>query len=142
ESRSQHDNIGEEYGKRGTIISVRNTEVVAVTSLASLFIMVQLRAPLTIQTYQPRSIATTIITKKLGYKSKVVPWDYQEEEKTKMINTATAHGMTRSGRYYVPNNLKRPTSGRTKNQKRNVTDVEIAEFERRCRSNITQSRNN
>ncbi|MCD7470338.1 hypothetical protein HAX54_010114 [Datura stramonium] len=57
-----------------------------------------------------------------------VPWDYQVESNTKMINTVIAHGMTKSGRCYVLDNLKKPAPGREQNQKRNVTDAEIAEF--------------
>ncbi|MCE0481100.1 hypothetical protein HAX54_038511 [Datura stramonium] len=74
---------------------IRSTEAVAATSSVAPFITVQLRTPLTIQTYQPRFVLTTIISKKLDYNSKAVPWDYQEEAKTKIINTAIVHGMTR-----------------------------------------------
>ncbi|MCD9642036.1 hypothetical protein HAX54_028625 [Datura stramonium] len=86
----------EEYDMRGTIVPVGNTEAVATTSSIEPFITVQLRAPLTIQTYQPRFVLTTMISKKLDYNSKVVPWDYQAEAKIKKINTATTHGMTRN----------------------------------------------
>ncbi|MCE5165796.1 hypothetical protein HAX54_012326 [Datura stramonium] len=86
--------LDEEYDMRGTIMTVGNIEVVSTTSSVAPFITVQLRELLTIQTYQPRSIVTTVISKKLDYNSKAVPWDYQEEAKTKIINITTAHGMT------------------------------------------------
>ncbi|MCD7465785.1 hypothetical protein HAX54_001943 [Datura stramonium] len=88
--------LNEEYDMRGTIVLVGNTKAVAATSSVAPFITDQLRAPLTIQTYQPRSVVTTTISKKLDYNSKVVPWDYKAEAKTNIINTATAHGMTKS----------------------------------------------
>ncbi|MCD9639030.1 hypothetical protein HAX54_023275 [Datura stramonium] len=73
---------------------VGNMKAVVATSSVAPSITVQLRAPLTIQTYQPRSVVTTLIFEKLDYNSKEVPWDYQEQAKTKMINTAITHGMT------------------------------------------------
>ncbi|MCD9638763.1 hypothetical protein HAX54_022914, partial [Datura stramonium] len=51
---------------------------VAGTSSIEPFITVQLRAPPDHLTYQiPRFVLTTMISKKLDYNSKVVPWDYQ-----------------------------------------------------------------
>ncbi|MCD7461633.1 hypothetical protein HAX54_046705 [Datura stramonium] len=120
--------LDEEYDTKGTIFLVGNTEEVSTTSSVAPFITVQLRAPLTIHTYHPRSIVTTAIAKKLDYNSQAVPWDYEAEAKAKMINTAIAHRMTRSGRCYVPDNLNKPALGREQNQKRNVTDAEIVEF--------------
>ncbi|MCE5166322.1 hypothetical protein HAX54_017471 [Datura stramonium] len=73
-------------------------------------------------------IHSDLIYKKLDYNSKEVPWDYQAEEKTKMINTATTHGMTRTRRCYIPDNLNKPAPGREQNHKRNVTNAEIAEY--------------
>ncbi|MCE3051412.1 hypothetical protein HAX54_049768 [Datura stramonium] len=61
----------------------------------------------------------------------MVPWDYQVEENTKMINTATAHKMTRSRTCYVPDNLKKSALGREHNQKRNITDAEMIEFRKK-----------
>ncbi|MCE5166178.1 hypothetical protein HAX54_015398 [Datura stramonium] len=101
-----------EYGMRGTIMAVGNIEAVVAESSVAPFVTVQLRAPLTIQAYQPKSVVATLISKKLDYNSKEVSWDYQAEAKTKMISTAIAHGMTRSGRCYVPNNLNKPAPRR------------------------------
>ncbi|MCE5166882.1 hypothetical protein HAX54_028653, partial [Datura stramonium] len=110
--------LDEEYYMRGTIMPVGSTKAVVATSSVAHFIMVQLRTP--------RFVVTTIISKKLEYNSKAVPWDYLAEAKTKIINTATDHGMTRPGRCYVPDNLNKPAPGREHNQKRNVTEAEVA----------------
>lgn len=97
--------LDEEYDIRGTIVPIGNTEAVATTASIAPFITVQLRAPLTIQTCQPRSVVTTIVAEKSNYNSKAMPCDYRAKAKAKMINTAIAHGMTRSGRCYVLDSL-------------------------------------
>ncbi|KAG5629333.1 hypothetical protein H5410_001050 [Solanum commersonii] len=51
-------------------------EADAMTSSAQPVITVQLRKPLTVQTYLPRVVVTTLIAKKAEYDTKVVPWDY------------------------------------------------------------------
>ncbi|XP_060216873.1 uncharacterized protein LOC132644302 [Lycium barbarum] len=118
----------EEYDLEGTIMPVGNTEAFFVTSPTAPIITVQLKAPITVQTYQPRSVVTTVVAKKHDYDSRVVPWDYQLKGKAKMMETAVAHGMTRSGRCYVPEDLNRGSSGKEHNQRRNITNTEAAEF--------------
>ncbi|KAG5630352.1 hypothetical protein H5410_002069 [Solanum commersonii] len=48
-------------------------------SLAQPIITVQLREPLTVQTYLPRVIVTTLIARELEYDTTAVPWDYRAE---------------------------------------------------------------
>ncbi|KAG5595598.1 hypothetical protein H5410_036830 [Solanum commersonii] len=52
-------------------------EADAMTFLAQLVITFQLRKPLTVQTYLPRVVVTTLIAKKPEYDTKAVPWDYR-----------------------------------------------------------------
>ncbi|KAG5595061.1 hypothetical protein H5410_036293, partial [Solanum commersonii] len=52
-------------------------EVDAMTSSAQPVITVQLRKPLTVQTYLPRVVVTTLVAKKPEYDTKAVPWDYR-----------------------------------------------------------------
>ncbi|MCD9560844.1 hypothetical protein HAX54_019651, partial [Datura stramonium] len=61
--------LDEEYDMKGTIVPIGNKEVVATISSIAPFIIIQLNAPLTIQIYQPRSVVTPIIAKKLDYNS-------------------------------------------------------------------------
>ncbi|KAH0719096.1 hypothetical protein KY285_015127 [Solanum tuberosum] len=77
----------------------------AMTSSAQLVITVQLREPLTVQTYLPRVVVTTLIARKPKYNIKAVPWEYRADANGKMIDTAVAQGMTRSGRCYAPKDL-------------------------------------
>ncbi|XP_049391611.1 uncharacterized protein LOC125856071 [Solanum stenotomum] len=65
-------------------------EADAMTSSAQPVIIVQLREPLTVQTYLPRVVVTTLIAKKPEYDTKAVPWDYRASAKGKMIDTAVA----------------------------------------------------
>ncbi|PHU23060.1 hypothetical protein BC332_08167 [Capsicum chinense] len=58
-------------------------------------INVQLRKPITVQTYLPRVIVTTLATKRFDYDTKAVPWDYRAKAKGKMLDVAAAKGMTR-----------------------------------------------
>ncbi|MDV3188721.1 MAG: hypothetical protein Q8834_02805, partial [Candidatus Phytoplasma australasiaticum] len=81
-------------------------------SLVQPVIIVQLREPLTVQTYLPRVMVTTLITEKSKYDTKAVPWYYQMEAKGKMIDTAMVQGMTRSERCYVPDDLNRAVVGK------------------------------
>ncbi|XP_060192679.1 uncharacterized protein LOC132622154 [Lycium barbarum] len=118
----------EEYDMEGTIVPVGNIEVFVVTSPTAPIITVQLRAPIVVQTYQPRSVVTTVVAKKHDYVSRAVPWDYQSKGKAKMMETAISHRMTRSGRCYVPEDLNRGSSGKEQHQRRNITDAESAEF--------------
>ncbi|KAH0720248.1 hypothetical protein KY284_005278 [Solanum tuberosum] len=71
------------------------------TSSVQPVIIVQLREPLTVQTYLLRVVVTTLVAKKPEYDTKAVPWDYRANAKGKMIDTAVAQGMTRSGRCYA-----------------------------------------
>ncbi|KAG5632501.1 hypothetical protein H5410_004218 [Solanum commersonii] len=57
-------------------------EADAMTSSAQPVIIVQLREPLTVQTYLPRVVVTTLITKKPEYDTKAVPWDYRARPKS------------------------------------------------------------
>ncbi|MCD9643935.1 hypothetical protein HAX54_031827, partial [Datura stramonium] len=134
--------LDEEYDMRGTIVPVGNTEVVVTTSPVAPFITVQLREPLTIYTYQPRSVVTTAIAQKSDYNSQAVPWDYQAEAKAKMINTATAHGMTRSGRFYVQITSANQHQGENKAKRGMFLTLKLQNFGRRCRSRITKLRSN
>ncbi|XP_049405282.1 uncharacterized protein LOC125868753 [Solanum stenotomum] len=109
-------------------------EVDAMTSSAQSVITVQLREPLTVQTYRPRVVVTTLIAKKPEYDTKVVPWDYQESAKGKMIDTAVAQGMTRSGRCYAPEDLNQRVLEKEQNPKKNITDAEAAEFWKKMQS--------
>ncbi|KAG5615843.1 hypothetical protein H5410_015667 [Solanum commersonii] len=59
-------------------------EADAMTSSAQPVITVQLREPLTVQTYLPRVVVTTLVAKKPEYDTKAVPWDYR-------ANGATFH---------------------------------------------------
>ncbi|KAG5580219.1 hypothetical protein H5410_050846 [Solanum commersonii] len=52
-------------------------EVDAMTSSEQPVITVQLREPLTVQTYIPRVVVITLIAKKPQYDTKTVPWDYR-----------------------------------------------------------------
>ncbi|KAG5598868.1 hypothetical protein H5410_030238 [Solanum commersonii] len=72
-------------------------EVNAMTSSAQPVITVQLREPLTAQTYLPRVVMTTLISRKPEYDTKAVPWDYRaaigvneeaEPEDTKLSSAA------------------------------------------------------
>ncbi|KAG5605627.1 hypothetical protein H5410_027119 [Solanum commersonii] len=54
-------------------------EVDAMTFSAQHVITVQLREPLTVQTYIPRVVVTTLIARKPEYDTKAVPWDYRTE---------------------------------------------------------------
>lgn len=47
------------------------------TFIAQLVITVQLREPLTVQTYLQRVVVTTLISRKIEYDTKAVPWVYQ-----------------------------------------------------------------
>lgn len=59
------------------------------TSSVQPVITVQLREPMTVQTYFPRIVVTTIA--RMGkYDTKAVPWDYQTGVKGKMIHTVVA----------------------------------------------------
>ncbi|KAG5590750.1 hypothetical protein H5410_041264 [Solanum commersonii] len=100
-------------------------ETDALTSLAE---------PLTIQTYLPRVVATTLIARKPEYDNKAVPWDYRAGAKGKMIDTAVAQGMTRSRKCYAPEDLNQKVLEKEQNRKKNVTDVEVAEFWKKMQS--------
>ncbi|XP_060212073.1 uncharacterized protein LOC132639649 [Lycium barbarum] len=125
----------EEYDLEGTIVSVGNTEAFVATSPTAPIITVQLKAPVIVQTYQPKFVMTTVVARKRDYDSRVVPWDYQLKGKAKMMETAVAHGMTRSGRCYVPEDLNRGSSSKKHHQRRNITDVEAAEFWKKMQTN-------
>ncbi|XP_015169313.1 uncharacterized protein [Solanum tuberosum] len=109
-------------------------EADAMTSSAQPVITVQLREPLTVQTYLPRVVVTTLIAKKPEYDTKAVPWDYRADAKGKMIDTAVAQGMTRSGRCYAPENINQRALGKEHNPKKNVTDAEATEFWKKMQS--------
>ncbi|XP_060178420.1 uncharacterized protein LOC132608695 [Lycium barbarum] len=120
--------FNEEYDLEGTIAPVGNTEAFVATSPTAPIITVQLKAPVTVQTYQPKFVVTTVVAGKRSYDSRAVPWDYKLKWKAKMMETAVAHGMTRSGRCYVPEDLNRGSSGKEHHQRENITDAEAAEF--------------
>ncbi|XP_049358814.1 uncharacterized protein LOC125823480 [Solanum verrucosum] len=109
-------------------------ETDAMTSSAQPVITVQLREPLTVQTYLPRVVVTTLIAKKPEYDTKAVPWNYRASAKGKMIDTAVAQGMTRSGRCYAPEDLNQRVLGKEQNPKKNITDTEAAEFWKKMQS--------
>ncbi|XP_049400009.1 uncharacterized protein LOC125864121 [Solanum stenotomum] len=104
------------------------------TSSAQPVITVQLRKPLTVQTYLPRVVVTTLIAKKPEYDTKAVPWDYRASAKGKMIDTVVAQGMTRSGRCFAPEDLNQRVLGKEQNPKKNITDAEAAEFWKKMQS--------
>ncbi|XP_049375476.1 uncharacterized protein LOC125840547 [Solanum verrucosum] len=109
-------------------------ETDAMTSSAQPVITVQLREPLTVQTYLPRVVVTTLIAKKPEYDTKAVPWDYRACVKGKMIDTVVDQGMTRSGRCYAPEDLNQRVLGNEQNPKKNITDAEAAEFWKKMQS--------
>ncbi|KAG5571811.1 hypothetical protein H5410_061577 [Solanum commersonii] len=66
-------------------------EADAMTSSAQPIITVQLREPLTVQTYLPRIVVTTLIARKPESDTKVVPWDYQAGAKEVTIHGELNH---------------------------------------------------
>ncbi|XP_055803394.1 uncharacterized protein LOC129872427 [Solanum dulcamara] len=123
--------LEEEYNLGETIAPVWNAEEVATASPVQPIITVQLKEPLTVQTYLPRVVVTTTVARKAEFDTKGVPWDYKTEAKGKMIDAAVAHGMTRSGRCYALEDLNRGVLGKELNPKKNVTDAEVTEFWRK-----------
>ncbi|KAM3282263.1 hypothetical protein P3S67_025908 [Capsicum chacoense] len=91
-------------------------------------INVQLREPITIQTYLPKLVVTTIAAKRPDFDTKIVPWDYRVESKGEIIDAAVAQGMTRSGRCYAPDEPNLGVFEKYQNPNRNITDVEAVEF--------------
>lgn len=77
----------------------------------------------------------------LNHDYKVVPYAYKSKRKGKMIETAAAHGMTRSGRCYAPEDLGLGNPSREQNQRRNITNVELVEFWIRMSQKNTPLRN-
>ncbi|XP_055800430.1 uncharacterized protein LOC129869872 [Solanum dulcamara] len=123
--------LEEEYNLGETITPVWNAEEAATASPVQPIITVQLKEPLTVQTYLPRVVVTTTVARKAEFDTKEVPWDYKTKAKGKMIDTAVAQGMTRSGRCYTPENLDQGVIGKEPNPKKNVTDAEVTEFWRK-----------
>uniref|UniRef100_M1DW54 Uncharacterized protein n=1 Tax=Solanum tuberosum TaxID=4113 RepID=M1DW54_SOLTU len=74
----------------------------AMTSSVQPVITVQLREPLTVQTYLPRVVVTTLIARKPEYDTKAVPWDYRADAKGKMIDTTLKHQRGTNGFGYEP----------------------------------------
>ncbi|KAM3360676.1 hypothetical protein P3S68_015530 [Capsicum galapagoense] len=66
----------EEYGLKKPIVPTWNTEEIAIASPSQPFSTAQLREPITIQTYLPKVIATTLATGRFDYDTKAVPWNY------------------------------------------------------------------
>ncbi|XP_016578834.2 uncharacterized protein LOC107876421 [Capsicum annuum] len=66
----------EEYGLEKPIVPTWNTEEIAIASPSQPFSTAQLREPITVQTYLPKVIATTLATGRFDYDTKAVPWDY------------------------------------------------------------------
>nr|XP_033516253.1 uncharacterized protein LOC117280636 [Nicotiana tomentosiformis] len=62
------------------------------------------------ETYQQQPTATTKDEEVREYKT--VPWTYQQKGKAKIMDSAIAHGMTRSGRCYTPEDVNRWNLGR------------------------------
>ncbi|XP_055831000.1 uncharacterized protein LOC129900049 [Solanum dulcamara] len=123
--------LEEEYNLGETIAPVWNVEEAATASPVQPIITVQLREPLTVQTYLPRVVVTTTVARKAEFDTKGVPGDYKTEAKGKMIDAAVAHGMTRSGRCYAQEDLNRGVLGKEPNPKKNITDAEVTEFWRK-----------
>lgn len=106
----------------------------AMISTTQPIITVQLREPLTVQTYLPRVVVTTLIARKAEYDTKSVPWDYQKGVKGITIDTAMAQGMTRSSKCYAPKDINQRVIEKEKNKKKNVIDAEAAKFWKKMQS--------
>ncbi|PHU17842.1 hypothetical protein BC332_13537 [Capsicum chinense] len=102
---NQKDNmitLEDEYDFEETIVPTWSVEKIATVSPTQPFITVQLRKPITFQTYLPRVVVTKSSTGRTDYNTKAVPWDYRAEAKGKIINAIMTRGMTRLGRISIP----------------------------------------
>ncbi|KAM3202378.1 hypothetical protein P3L10_030002 [Capsicum annuum] len=68
--------LEEEYDLEETIMPTWNSEEITTASPSQPFITVQLREPITVQTYLPRVVVTTSAIGRTDYDTKAVPWDY------------------------------------------------------------------
>lgn len=119
--------LEEDYNLKRTIITIGNVEAARTTPRATPLITIQLKPPVMVQTYQQWTVVADIDNENQQFK--VVLWTYQLKGKGTMTDTTTAHEVTRSGRCYAPEEVKRGNSNREQNQRRNITDAKAIEFQ-------------
>lgn len=94
--------MDEECDLSGTIMFDGSAEAFAETSLDTPVITILLKAPLTMQTYQPGTVITILVKNEPYYDTRSMPWNYQTETKGRMIETVADQGLTRLRRCYAP----------------------------------------
>ncbi|XP_075077131.1 uncharacterized protein LOC107803507 [Nicotiana tabacum] len=126
EDARKSDKVQSMAALQGTIVTIGNALAVKIPPKKAPIITVQINPTVIVQTYLQQPADATQGEEYHEYKT--VLWTYQQKRKAKKTDSATAHAMTRSGRCYAPEEVNRGNSGREQIPRRNITDLEAAEF--------------